>query len=68
MKNIAPIIAWTFITTVIVLVVFNPTHGVLFQSPASAIGLGLIGLGMCMEAKKKMATKAQVEVDRKPRR
>ena len=68
MKNTAQFVAWTFVAGIIVFAALNPTSGVIFQSPSAAVGLGLIGLGLCMEARKKMAAQAQLEADRKPRR
>jgi len=68
MKNTAQFVAWTFVAGIIVFAALNPATGVIFQSPGAAVGLGLIGLGLCMEARKKMAHQAQTEAGRKPRR
>ena len=55
MKPILTIVAWTFISLVIVYLAVNPDSGVIYASPTAALGVGLIGLGLCMEAKKRLA-------------
>ncbi len=60
MKSFAQFAAWAFVAGIILFAALNPTSGVIFQSPGAAIGIGLIGLGMCMEARKKqLAQQAQ---------
>lgn len=62
MKPILTIAAWTFISLVIVYAAVNPDSGVIHMSPTAALGVGLIGLGLCMEAKKRL-TPAATEAD-----
>lgn len=54
MKSALTLIAWAFVATVILFAAVNPNGGVAFQSPMAAIGLGMIGLGICMETRKKL--------------
>lgn len=61
MKSLAQFTAWTFVAGIILFAALNPSNGVIFQSPGAAVGIGLIGLGMCMEARKKMAAQAQAQ-------
>lgn len=67
MKSFAQFVAWAFVAGIILFAALNPTSGVIFQSPGAAVGIGLIGLGICMEARKKMAAKTQPVAQRKER-
>lgn len=67
MKSFAQFAAWTFVSGIILFAALNPNSGVMFQNPGTALGLGLIGLGLCMEARKKMAAQAQPVAQRKTR-
>jgi hypothetical protein len=53
MKSIVIIIAWAIATAVILYAAINPHNGIVWQSPMSAIGVGLIGLGRCKHARDK---------------
>ena len=50
MKSIAIIIAWAIAAAVILYAAVNPHNGIVWQSPMSALGVGLIGLGLCKHA------------------
>ena len=54
MKPILIIAAWAFVSLVIVYAAVNPNSGVIHMSPTAALGVGLIGLGLCMEARKRL--------------
>ncbi len=58
MKPILIIMAWAFVSIVIVYAVANPNGGVVYNSPLAALGIGLIGLGLCKDARKRLATPA----------
>lgn len=47
MKSFLSLIAWLCIAAVIVYAATQPDGGVVYQSPMGALGIGLIGLGMC---------------------
>lgn len=47
MKSIFTLIAWVAPMLLIAWVAFNPETGLVFQSPTAAVGVGLIGLGLC---------------------
>jgi hypothetical protein len=44
--------AWAVIGGTILHLALNPDSGVIFRSPATALALGMIGLGLCLEARK----------------
>ena len=52
MKQFTHITAWTFVTTIVTYAAVQPDSGVIYQSPLACLGLGLIGLGLCMESRK----------------
>jgi len=49
MKTVSNLIAWTVVSLIIVFAAVQPDHGVVYQSPFAALGVGLIGLGLCKE-------------------
>jgi len=53
MKSAAKFFAWTFIAAVALFAAVNPDGGVVYQNPMATAGIGLIGLGLFMEAKKR---------------
>ena len=55
MKSILTVVALTFVSLVIVYLAVNPDSGVVHASPTAALGVGLIGLGLCMEARKRLS-------------
>ena len=63
MKPILTIAAWTFVSLVIVYLAVNPQAGVIHTSPGGALGVGLIGLGLCLEARKRLARHAAKAAD-----
>lgn len=46
-KQIIKAVAWVFVLGVILYAALSPTGGVVFQGGWGAIGVGLIGLGLC---------------------
>jgi len=54
MKALAHLLAWTFVASVILFVVANPQSGMVYQSPIAPLAIGMIGLGLCMQARQKM--------------
>ncbi len=54
MKFLLSLVAWTFVAGAIVFTAVNPNGGVAFQGGGATLGLGLIGLGLCLEARKKL--------------
>lgn len=50
MKSIAIITCWAIAAGVILYAAVNPNNGIIWQSPMSAFGVGLIGLGLCKHA------------------
>jgi len=55
MKTTLHILAWGFATTAVVYAAVGPGAGVLYGNPLACLGVGLIGLGLCMEAARKPA-------------
>ncbi len=55
MKQICQLVAWAVVSLLIVYAAFNPHNGVAYQSPMSALGIGMIGLGLCMNGRKRLA-------------
>lgn len=51
MKSVLTLAAWLFVSVVIVYAAANPESGVIFQSPMAALGVGLIGLGLCKQTR-----------------
>lgn len=47
MKSFLSLIAWLCIAAVIVYAAAQPGGGVVYQSPMGALGIGLIGMGLC---------------------
>jgi hypothetical protein len=54
MKTIFTCTAWLIVIVAILFAALNPSGGVLYQGTMSAVGLGLIGLGICIEARKSL--------------
>lgn len=55
MKQILQLVAWSTISLLIVYAAFNPVNGVAYQGPMAAIGIGMIGAGLCIEGRKRMS-------------
>lgn len=65
MKSIFVTLAWLTPIVVIAWVAFNPDTGLVFQSPTAALGVGLIGLGLCKHVRDReqpARTKTQAKV------
>lgn len=62
MKTAAKLTAMAFVGGAVLFAALNPDGGVLFHSPLSAVGLGLIGLGLVVEMKQRQARAAAVRV------
>ena len=58
MKQFTHITAWTLVTIIVTYAAVQPDTGVIYQSPLACLGLGLIGLGLCMESRKRAALAA----------
>jgi hypothetical protein len=58
MKGIIRFSAWAFVAAAVLYLALNPQTGVIYQSPMSALGLGMIGLGICMEMRKRRMQQA----------
>ncbi len=54
MKRAIQTIAWAVASLTIVYAAFNPESGVAYQSPGAALSIGLIGLGLCLEGRKRL--------------
>ena len=53
MKATLKLLAWTFVALVILFAAVNPESGVVYQNPIATAGVGMIGLGLCLEARKR---------------
>lgn len=54
MKTVLNRLAWGFAVTVVVYAAVGPGMGVLYGNPLACLGVGLIGLGLCMESRRKL--------------
>jgi hypothetical protein len=52
MKTYLSVLMWSISAGALVYAVASPGSGVAFRSPLAAICLGMIGLGVCLEARK----------------
>ncbi len=50
MKSFAIIACWAIAAGVILYAAINPHNGIVWQSPMSALGVVLIGAGLCKHA------------------
>lgn len=55
MKTLLSFVLFACVASVIMYAVAHPDGGVIYQSPAAALGVGLIGLGLCKQARKPRA-------------
>ncbi len=55
MKSILNLAAWMCVAALALYVAMRPGNGVVFCGPLGTLGVGLIGLGLCMEASKQHA-------------
>ncbi len=66
MKSGLNVLAWGFAIAVIVYMAVGPGVGVLYHSPLASLGVGLIGLGLMIEGRRKLVTaKATAPVEHK---
>lgn len=54
MKSSLNMLAWSFAMVVVVYALAGPGGGVLYGNPLACLGVGLIGLGLCMDARRKL--------------
>jgi hypothetical protein len=60
MKTMLNTMAWGFAVTVVVYAAVGPGMGVLYGNPLACLGVGLIGLGLCIESRRRLvAVKAE---------
>ena len=45
------------VTATIIYAVVSPDMGVVYQNPTATLGIGLVGLGLCMESRKQQSAK-----------
>lgn len=61
MKSILNSLAWGLAVAVVAYAAVGPGMGVLYGNPLACLGVGLIGLGLCMESRRKLvAAKATI--------
>jgi len=53
MRTVLSATAWTFVAAVVVYLAAGPGIGVAFKGPFGALGVGLIGLGLCLNASRR---------------
>jgi hypothetical protein len=63
MKTIVNLIVWTIVATVIVYAAVSPENGVIFKSPGAALAVGVIGLGLCLDAKQRQVRRMQPQTE-----
>jgi hypothetical protein len=56
MKSMLNTLAWGFAVAVVVYAAVGPGMGVLYGNPLACLGVGLIGLGLCVEGRRRLAT------------
>jgi hypothetical protein len=54
MKSALNILAWSFALVVVVYAAVGPGVGVLYGNPLASLGVGLIGLGLCMDSRRRL--------------
>jgi len=53
MKMLLKNTAWGILITALLYTVVRPDYGILYQNTLNPLGLGLIGLGLCLHARKR---------------
>jgi hypothetical protein len=48
----------------ILYIALNPENGLMYQDPRVALGLGLIGFGLCMKARKRLTVQTESATER----
>lgn len=61
MRSIFGYLAWAFVAGTILFTVAHPAAGVIYSSPGVAISLGMIGLGLCMQARQNAMAQRQLQ-------
>ena len=65
MKAWLNMLAWSFAVSAVVYAAVGPGVGVLHQNPLACLGVGLIGLGLCMDRRRGLVpVKAEREFQR----
>jgi VIT1/CCC1 family predicted Fe2+/Mn2+ transporter len=54
MKSALNILAWSFAVTALVYCGVGMGGGVLYDNPLACLGVGMIGIGLCMEGRRKL--------------
>ncbi len=54
MKSALNILAWSFALAVVVYAAVGTGAGVLYGNPLACVGVGLIGLGLCMDSRRRL--------------
>lgn len=70
MKSMLNTLAWAFAVSVVVYAAVGPGMGVLYGNPLACLGVGLIGLGLCVDSRRRLvAVKAEASAsgNRSPR-
>ena len=57
MKASLQFIAWATVMATILVAAASPARGVIFHGPLAVLGLGLIGAGLCIDARKRLASR-----------
>lgn len=65
MKPWLNMLAWSFAVAVVAYIAVGPGVGVLHGNPLACLGAGLIGLGLCMDSRRRLVA---VRVSRDERR
>ncbi len=65
MKNVALLLPWLGIWAGVLYLAIHPESGLMYHNPMTAIGLGLIGLGMMMEARKRQTARQTAAVSQR---
>ncbi|MEX0652731.1 MAG: hypothetical protein WD534_10905 [Phycisphaeraceae bacterium] len=58
MKMTFHLTAWAFVALIVLYASVHPTHGVLYHNPLACLGVGLIGLGLCVQARQAVRLRA----------
>ena len=55
MKHLAAYLAWTAAAVALIVGLAHPAAGVIYTNPGVMLAVGLIGLGLCKDARKRFA-------------
>ena len=58
MTSIVNLALWAIVIAVVLYAALHPQAGVIVDNPLGAVGLGLIGLGLCVDARRRRAAQA----------